>query len=74
MKKYGITEPKQWKNGSWFSQVIDPDNNQILYETLDFTKNWCLIKCIFYVEYINAESSPITPDISTNSPISGAAE
>lgn len=45
-KNWGIKEPVLWKIGSWYGCVIDPSNNEVVYELFDFTKSMALQSCI----------------------------
>lgn len=47
-KKWGIKEPVQWKHGCWYSNIVDPDTKEIVYERLDFTKKMCFDACVFW--------------------------
>jgi len=60
-KVYAIVKPRQWKSGAWFSQIIDPDEKEVVYECVDISSNWTLQKCIDWVESKNKNANTTTP-------------
>ena len=61
VKKYGIVEPKQWKTGAWFAQIIDPEEKRVVYECVDISKHFTLLRCIEWVESKNKNANTTTP-------------